>query len=89
MKGSSLLQAASGAVTKISALVATFFLFPPVFNGTVLFVEDFVRQNYGYDLVSIARIGWMILSALGIFTVVQFIIAFAIGLAPFLFASNR
>ncbi len=89
MKGSSLLEGASGAVAKISALVATFFLFPPIFGATVHLVEGFTHQNYGYDLVSVARFGWIILCALFIFAVSQFLITLALRLIPFFFASNR
>ncbi len=89
MKGSSLLEGASSAVAKITALVATFFLFPPIFSATVHHVEGFARKSYGYDMVSIAHFGWIILCALLIFAISQFLITLTLRLIPFLFVNNR
>ncbi|WP_340149003.1 hypothetical protein [uncultured Sneathiella sp.] len=89
MKNSSNSENFSGPVAKVLAVVATFFFFPFFFEYTESRVVNFTIQHYGYDLAEFARIGWIILSVLMIFTLCHFVLTLAFRLSQFLIATCR
>ena len=89
MSNSSNFENFSGPVAKVIALAATFFFFPFFFEYTESGVVDFTIQHYGYGLAEFARISWMIVIALLIFTLGQFVLSLALRLIPLLFVGRR
>ena len=81
-------SAAARGFTFIASIAFVFFCGPYLYRASIAFVQDFARENYGFDGALITYF-WLFVVALGGFGFAKLVIFLVLKLGIFGFAASR